>query len=306
MQVKKKIFPYPIINHNLSLSNFGEKTFVLAFEQEQDEYSFILKNARFETDSEFINSLYDTGKVFVFCVIECSDTVYRKKCKLDREGQDIILPKVDFTERVDISMFAVAALDFIYQSNEFEDEYNGVEVEIEKNDIIGANDGFKLIFNHEEDEDSFAHSIFSIITSHDMPDGAYTVECSTGRKIVITMSDFDFKNYKTIYAVPLYKEVFFNMILIPALVEGLSLCQLYLKELEGRDFDDVSSQYIWFRSIVTSYKRLKGEDLNEDDFKKTSMSYLAQELLGKPLGGALLKLVKETNSVINTGGNEDE
>lgn len=305
MQVKKKIFPYPVINHNLSLSNFGDKSFILAFEKEQDESAFVLKNARFETDSELINYLYDTGKISVYCVIECSDTVYRKKFKLDRAGYDLFLPKVDFTERVDVSMFAVASSDFEYQSSEFEEDYAGIKVEIEKNDIIGANDGFKLVFNHEEDEDSFAHSIFSIITSHDMADGAYTVECSTGRKIVITMSDTDFKNYKTIYTVPVYKEVFFNMILIPALVEGLSLCQSYLKEVDGRDLDDVGNQYIWFRSVVSSYKKLKGEDLTEDEFKKVSAAYLAQELLGKPLGGALVKLVKETNGN-NAGGNEDE
>ncbi len=306
MQVKSRIFPYPVINHNYSLTKYGDKSFVFLFEQEQNENAFVLKSARFETDSEYINELYDKGDIFVYCVIECSNTVYRVKKVLNKEGQDIVLPKVDFTERVDVSMFAVAARDFVYCSDEFDDDYAGIAVEIEKNDIIGANDGFRLIFNHEEDEDSFAHSIFSIITSHDMASGAYTVECNTGRKIVITLSDEDFKNYKTIYTVPTYMEVFFNMILIPALIEGLSLCQIYLKEADGRDLEDAENQFIWFRSVVSSYKRLKGVELSLEEFKKDSMVFLAQELLGKPLGGALDKLVKETNSALNVGGDDDE
>lgn len=304
MQVKNKIFPYPVINHNIGLSNFGEKIFSFLFEQEQNDSSFVLKSARFETNSEFINHLYDNRDIAVYCVIECSDTVYRKKYELCREGKDIILPKVDFTERVDISMFAVAIRNFTYSSEEFEEDYRNIELEIEKNDIVGANDGFRLVFDHEEG-DSFAHSIFAIITSHDMEAGAYTVECSTGRKIIVTMSDEDYKNYKTIYTVPVYKEVFFNMILIPSLIEGLSLCQMYLKELDGRDLEDAGNQYIWFRSIITSYKKLKGFELSTEDFKKISVAYLAQELLGKPLGGALDKLVKETKPAVSDGGDDE-
>lgn len=305
MQVKKKIFPYPVLNHNAGLSNFGNKTFTFSFEQEQNENEFILKGAKFETDSELINELYDAGNIAVYCVVECSDTVYRKKYLLNREGTNIKLSKVDFTEKVDVSMFAVAVKNFLYSSDEFEEDYLGIELEIEKNDIIAANDGFNLTFNHEEEEDSFAHSIFSIITSHDMAPGAYTVECTTGRKIVVTMSDEDFKNYKTIYTVPVFKEVFFNMLLIPALIEGLALCQQYLKEQDNRDLEDACNQFIWFRSIVSSYKKLKGEELVTDDFKKMSAVFLSQELLGKPLGGAMDKMVKEINPTSNEGG-EDE
>lgn len=306
MQVKKKLFPYPIINHNSSMSNYGNKIFDFIFEQEQDDNSFILKNARFQTDSEIINYLYDKGDILVYCVIECSDTVYRRKTTLTREGQDIILPKVDFSERVDVSMFAVAAKDFRYQSDEYDDDYKGFDIVIEKNDIIGANDGFRLVFDHAEEEDSFAHSIFSVIPSQDLDAGAYTVECSTGRKIVITMSECDYQNYKTIYTLPLYMEVFFNMILIPALIEGLSLCQIYLKEHDGQDLDEVGNYYIWFRSVLSAYKKLTGNELNIEDFKKESVSYFAQKIMGKPLGGALDKMVKEMNKPKKIGGEENE
>lgn len=304
MQVKNRLFPYPVINHNRILNNFGASDFELLFTKEETDKAFIMKNAHFATESNFINQLYDEGKIEINCIVECSYTVYRKKFELTREGKDLILPKVDFTERVDVSMFATAKEDFILSSDEFDEDYSGLEFEIEKYDIIGANDGFNVRFKHEEAEENLAASIFSIITSHDFEDGAYTVECNTGKKIVVTMSENDYKNYKVIYTVPAYKEVFFNMLLVPALIEGLTLCKTYLQEDSSRDLEDVGNQFIWFRSIVNSYKRLKGLELTVDEFKTVSLAFFAQELLGKPLGESLFKLVQETNKV--PGGDDIE
>lgn len=304
MQVKNRLFPYPVINHNKILSNFGTSDFVLLFEKEETDKAFIMKNARFYTESKLINQLYDDGKIKISCVIECSYTVYRKAFELGKTGKDLILSKVDFNERVDVSMFATATQDFELVSDELDDDYAGITFELEKYDIIGANDGFNVRFKHEESEENLAQSIFSIITSHDFTPGAYTVECNTGKKIVVTMSDKDYKNYKVIYTVPAYKEVFFNMLLVPALIEGLTLCKTYLLEDSSRDLEDVGNQYLWFRSIVKSYKRLKGIDLSIDEFTRVSLAFFAQELLGKPLGESLSKLVQEINREV--GGDDNE
>lgn len=296
MQVKNKLFPYPIINHNELLSNYGDSRFDFRYEntEENDNY-FILKNACFYTDSKYLNELYDLGKIKIFCVIECSSTVYRKAFPMEREGKDISLLKIDFSEKVEISMMAVATHTFSYISDEFDEEYQGINIEIEKNDIIGANDGINVYFRHDEKEDSFASSIFSIIADHNMDEGAYKVECNTGKKIVISMSDEEYHNYKVIYAMPIYQEVFFNMLLIPALIEGLSLCKTYLSESTERDLEDVGNNFIWFRTIVESYKKLTGNELTLDDFKGYSPVSLSQELLGKPVGTSLSKLMEDAS-----------
>ena len=94
------------------------------------------------------------------------------------------------------------------------------------------------------------------------------------------------------------------MILVPSLIEGLSLCKILLED-ESKDMDDVGNQYPWFRSIISSYKKLKGVELQVQDFKIMSPVSLAQELLGKPLGPALKRLVDETNKPIE-GGDDNE
>lgn len=224
--------------------------------------------------------------------------------EVSKTAKDIILLKVDFTEKVDISMFAYAKEAFTIQSDEFEEDYKGINFEIEKYDIVGANDGFNVRFRHEESEDNLVQSIFSVVPSDELEPGAYLVECNIGRKITITLSLEDHKNYKIIYTVPTYKEVFFNMILVPALIEGLSLCRAILED-ESKDMDDVGNQYPWFRSIESAYKKLKGIDLQTQDFKSMSPVFLAQELLGKPLGQALKSLVNETNK-ISEGRDDNE
>lgn len=303
MQVKSKIFPYPVINHNNNYSNFGDCDFKLYFEPFEDETSYILKNCHFETESLLINTLFDENHIEIVLIIECSETVYRKSIPLSREGQNIQLLKVDFTNKVDISMFAYAKHDFVLSSDEFEDDYRNISFDIEKYDIIGANDGFSIRFTHEETEDNLVQSIFSVIRKEDLKDGTYIVDCDAGRKIVISLSVNDYKNYKIIYTAPAYKEVFFNMLLIPALIEGLSLCRIFIED-ETKDTDDIVGQYPWFNSIRSAYFKLKGTELTISDLKQISPVSLAQELMGKPFGSALSNLVNETTKTEGDDENE--
>ena len=303
MQVRNKLFPYPVINHNSVFSNFKNLDFFMEYEPLETETAYILKNVHFMTDSQTINKLYDEGKIEIAMIIECSDTVFRRVYEVEREPKDVVLPKVDFTEKVDVSMFATAKESFKFSSNELEEDYQDLEFDIDKYDILGVYDGFNVRFKHEEAEETLVQSIFAINIDHELEDGKYVVECNVGRKISITLSEKDYLNYKVIYTVPTYKEVFFNMLLIPSLIEGLSLCKQVLND-ESKDLDDVGNQYLWFRSIQAAYKKLNGVDLKIEDFSRISPVALAQDLLGEPMGESLSKLVNETNK-IDLGGIEN-
>lgn len=304
MQVKNRLFPYPVINNNKVYSNYINHEFSFLYEIYETEYAYILKNARYHTDSFLLDTLISEDKVLVSCIVECSNTVFRKSYKLSLEGNDITLLKSDFDERVDISIFATATQDIQLKSLEFDSNYSEITFDIEKYDILGANDGFNIHFKHEETEESLSQSIFTIITSRDLKDSAYTIECGTSRKIIVTLSEKDYQNYKLIYSVPTYTEVFFNMLLIPALIEGLNYCKNYIIEDTNRDLEDIGNQYPWFRTILKAHKRLHGLELMQEDFMKLSISSFAQELLGKPLGTSLEKLVAEIKN-IDRGNDND-
>lgn len=303
MQVRNKIFPYPVINHNHHLSNFGELDFDIQFEPVETDDKYILKNVRVLNGSETIKKLLSQNLIEITLIVECSYTVFRKGFVINDQIKDIVLYKADLSERVDVSLFATAKQDFTLTSNEFDDDYKDFEFKIEKYDILGICDGFNITFRHDESEDNLYHSIFSVTKDHNLEKGKYFVQCDVSKKIVITLSEEDYDNYKVVYAFQNYKELFFNMLIVPALIQSLSECKIVVLTDETKDLDDIADQYTWFRSIMNSYKKLKGIDLTLEDFKNCSPVILAQELLGSPLGEALSSLVKQSTAI---GDNNDE
>lgn len=305
MQIKNRLFPYPILNHNKTVSNYGNNDFEFLFETEENDNYYILKKARFATECDSINRLYELGKIKIIFVIECSDTVYRRTYDLSKSPKDISLSKLDFLGKVQLSLFAVAKEDFIFNPLNVDEEYMGIDFEIEKDDILAANDGFTLNFIHQEQEDNLAQSIFSVILNHDMDDGSsYTVDYNIGKKICINISEKEYKNYKIIYNAPIYEEVFFNMLLVPALIEGLSQCKNVLLQDNYLDIEDLCDKFLWFRTILVGYKKLYGIDLTVEKFKDCSIASIAQDLLGKPFGKALTKLVQNVSNIESSDENE--
>jgi len=296
MQIKNKTFPYPILNNNKLYSNFKESNFEIKYEIDENKDTYILKDIKFSTNSKLINSLYDNDKISVFLIIECSDTVFREKFKIGKIPSDIKLLKSDFSEKVDVSMFAVAAKDFVfYSSDEFDDDYSKIKFEIEKYNIICANDGFNIAFKHDESESNLIKSIFSIIPNEEINDDKFKVDCE-GKKITISLSFDNYEKFKIINNVSTYKEIVFNMLLIPSLIEGLSLCKVAFQEKDN-DIEEVGNYYVWFRSILSQYKKIYNKDLTPDDFFNVSPVLLAQKLLGEPLSKALENIVTDLNKI---------
>ena len=292
MQVRRKIFPYPILNNDKLYSNYADAFFEITYETAEDESAYTLTGLHFTTNSELINKLFDENKIAIKLIIECSETVYRKAFDISKTPRNIILRKVDFSEKVEVSMFACASQNFIMSSDEFDDDYKGIGFEIEKYDIICANDGFSINFRHDESEGNLVKSIFSISPREDMEESIFEVDCTGSKKIVISLSKKDHENIKIVNTLPEYKEVVFNMLLTPALIQALTLC---VKDADNLDIDDLGNKYRWFRSIVSSYLRLTGKELTIEELKNTSPILLAQRLLGKPIGEALNKMVQALN-----------
>ena len=297
MQVRAKIFPYPVINHNKGYSSYGDLDFELMFEPVENDAHYVLKGFKYSTNSETLKKMVSDKNVNVVLIAECSATVYRKSFPISDAPADIVLPKKDFTEKTEFSVFAYATRDFVLSSDEFDEDYQGIDYKIEKYDIVAADDGFYVTFRHEETEDSFAQSIFSIINEHTLAPGAYDVDTNSGKKITINLSDEDYKHYRLTYANVMYQEVFFSMLLIPALIEALAMCKAALSD-GSKDLDDISNQYRWFRSIQAAYQKIKGSELTAEVFGQTPLAALAQMLLGNPIGTALDKLVNDSKNSI--------
>lgn len=294
MQIRNRLFPYPILNHNKDFSNYHNCIFELLFDEEETDYNYILNNIRFETDSNQINELYQNNQIGIACIIECSNTVYRKRFLIGTYNNQINLKKNDFYEKVVISMYAYAKEDFIISSDEFDEDYRNFNFKIEKNDIIAVHDGFEINFKHAEEEDNIVRSIFNIINDRELNESEFYVEFDSVNKINVYLSTKDYENYKIIYSIPEYKEIFFSILLVPALTEALSACIAELKNGTETDLDDLGNKYHWFRTIEAGYERLFGKKMDVASFVKVSPVQLSQQLLGKPLGSSLANLLEST------------
>lgn len=290
MRIGKKIFPYPLLNNIKILSNYLDKEFNIIYSFNVTPAEIRLIDLKFETNSELINRLYDEQKIEVVCIVECSDTVFRKKYKVGKNGFDLALYKADLSEKTNISFFAYATQDFVMKSDEFEEDYQNINFKIDKYDIIAANDDKYINVEHHERENDLARSIFSVSNDHSKNDGRYSVDYSSN-KIAIFLSDEDYANYKVISNINEYKEIFFNMLLIPVLIDALISCQLKAKN--GATIEEIGDEHHWFRSIVTSYKKLHNEELTVETFINKKIIEMSQELLGSPLNTSFRKMIQD-------------
>ena len=302
MQLKNKLFPYPVLNSNTMLSTYPGKIFAFNYTLDENIEAVLLQDVRFSTNSEYIKSLYKQGIIEVVCVIECSQSVSRRCEIIYEQGKTIELAKADYNGKIEISMFAYAKENFEMKADEFQSDYHGLSSKIDKYDIVGANDGIVFKINYLDKEDSASKSIFSITIDESLDDDAGYNVSYLGKKIEIYMSRKQFEKYNVVYASQDFKEVFFNMLLVPVLTEALTSIRA---ELESEsDLDDICDKYAWFYSIKRGYKKQFNKELIKSDYLEMSPIVLAQQLLGNPLGYALTNIVKTINE--NKETEEDE
>lgn len=303
MQIAKKIFPYPIINRESQYSTYNGSSFSLELEEIDSEKIFYLKKVRYTTDSELLNKLIKESKVEVALIIECSETIFRKKVLLNEEGIDISLYKSDFSGKVVYSMYAYTTQNIVLESSdEFLEEYQGIDYDLEKYSIVAADDGRTLYMNHEEAEENVVKSIFSVIPSFDKNDNVFYVDYETGKKIIITLSENDFNNYNEMFNIDTYKELFFSVLLIPSLTEALTRCKMLVDEYE---LEEVEQTYKWFKSIIVAYEKQIGKEFTVEEFRDFSPVVLAQQLLGKPLSESLKTILISSRSTKNVGDDDE-
>ncbi len=289
MQIRGKLFPYPVLNQNSVFSNYLSCDFELIFEDASTEENLILHNVGFKTNSLTINKLIEEDKIAVALVLECADVILRKSYDVTKKNIDVIISKQELSGKIELSIFAYAKTEFIYIPEEVDEDYKDIEFQIDKYDIIAANDGVSSTILHRDTEENLVKSIFSIQPLTSVEDGMFEVQYENSRKILIGMSEYDHSNYNIVYSRPIFQEVFFNMMLIPALSQALTQCFNEVKN--GTDVDDISVTYQWFPSIQKQYKRLKGEELTNEIISNIQQPIsFAQEILGKPMKMALEKL----------------
>ena len=305
MQVKNKLFPYPVLNRDTINSAYFNKSFNLLYDVERTNDAIILNNIRFETNSDYLLKLYEQGKIGVVCIVECSYTVVRRFYSIGyTKGKTVTLLNSDFNGKVELSMFAYAKENMILNSDELLDDYSGINFIIDKYDILAVNDGFTYKVSHFENEGNLVKSIFCITIDDDLSSGdSYIVEYDNQSKINIYLPRSQYEQYNIVFNADAFKEVFFNMLLVPVLTEAFTVIRKQLEDDE-QDIDDICRKYTWFYSVKNGYKKIFDKELIKESFLDINPVVLAQDILGKPFGTALTNIIEVING--NKGDETNE
>ena len=175
MQLGNRLFPYPVLNNERTLSTFDEES---AFELKltldkngeiiKTRNETILKDIYFSLNNKYLMELYKDKKIKCFLIVESPSSIYREKYELFDVPQTIEIKTNNLKGDVSISAYCVAVCDIEgYQSESFDEDYKDYSFDIKKYDIVAADDGIKFVVDRNLDEDNKASSIFTIVKNQD-------------------------------------------------------------------------------------------------------------------------------------------
>jgi len=281
MRTNKKLFPYPIINNDLNRSTFTKSTFSLECQDiEQTNQDCILKGVHYILDNDAIVEMIKKNKVKVYCVIECSSSLYRKEFEITSEPMNIKIPIYDIKDNVVVSSFAVIMSKIVdFKDDDFIEDYSGYSFTLDKYDIIAADDGFSFKVDYEEESDNKLSSIFKVIKQSD--EDLLVKITPSHKKIFIYVPETQFNHYDNLKNNESVKTAFFSMLIIPALIIAIEHIKSNLSE--NKNLDDLALEYSWIKSLKQRYKVVFSKELSEDEFKEMNSLEVSQVLVNYPI-----------------------
>ena len=284
MNVGNRQFPYPVFNTTSELNCFVKGNFRFAHgEISNDENGdvYLISDARYETNSEFLKKLIDSGKAACSLIVECPDTFLRKTFKLTQSGQDIKLPYSSLGGEVSISCF-VYAVEKIenYRSDDFEADFKGMAFELEKGDIIAIDDGYTQKTRRFDINKGYVPSIV-LVSKKPTEDDLMSVEVGE-RKIKIALSPSIFDYYNRFKDDPKIKKIFFSMFLVPSLEYAINFLRSYIDENsdEIKTIDDLADKYSWVSPFCDAYITSTNSELTLDELRSCNSLETAQKVIG--------------------------
>lgn len=288
MHIGNKLFPYPILNSNQVLSDYN-KDINFCFHFDKDENNefivknnkIVLKNLCFELNDCALKQLMKEGKANACFVVEGSSAVYRKIFPITDMPHDLTLSLNDLTGEIHLSCFVYAATDISgFNSPNFLEVYEDLSFDLDKYDILAADDGLKFVVEENIKDDDMIESIFTVVRA-DNDDGLlkYT---DNDRKIVLQLPSSIYVKYSAIKDNSKFEDLMFAIQAIPV----LAAC---IQDVQGRheSIDEIVDNKVWFRSVVGAYLRSTNKVLDYDTLHRVSALEIAQQVLKKATCAAI-------------------
>lgn len=304
MQLGNRVFPYPVLNKNDNLSDYKESsTFMVSFDTNEDGSPYVVdgkvifKNLHYTITDDSLKELIEEEKLKGAFIVECSASVYRNKFDISQTPYDLSVSVHELNGNVVTSCYIYATEDITgFKSDGFIDDYKNYTFDIDKFDILAADDGYKFKIDLDPTEDDKVSSIFTVIP---LETNESIMKYENGdRNITIELPREYFNSYDIIKRKKEYNNIAFSMIAIPVLSNCISEINTY----EWEDIDSICDEHKWFNAVRISYKRKKGTELILENFYEMNSLELAQLVLNN----ASCNGVKDFENMLVGNGDDDE
>lgn len=228
MQLGNRVFPYPVLNKNDNLSDYKESsTFMVSFDTNEDGSPYVVdgkvifKNLHYTITDDSLKELIEEEKLKGAFIVECSASVYRNKFDISQTPYDLPVSVHELNGNVVTSCYIYATEDITgFKSDGFIDDYKNYTFDIDKFDILAADDGYKFKIDLDPTEDDKVSSIFTVIP---LETNESIMKYENGdRNITIELPREYFNSYDIIKRKKEYNNIAFSMIAIPVLSNCIS------------------------------------------------------------------------------------
>lgn len=257
----------------------------------------IFKNLHYTITDDSLKELIEEEKLKGAFIVECSASVYRNKFDISQTPYDLPVSVHELNGNVVTSCYIYATEDITgFKSDGFIDDYKNYTFDIDKFDILAADDGYKFKIDLDPTEDDKVSSIFTVIP---LETNESIMKYENGdRNITIELPREYFNSYDIIKRKKEYNNIAFSMIAIPVLSNCISEINTY----EWEDIDSICDEHKWFNAVRISYKRKKGTELILENFYEMNSLELAQLVLNN----ASCNGVKDFENMLVGNGDDDE
>lgn len=285
MVIRNRLFPYPVLCDDTD--DYVSGSFYVETELIGEGLNDIQVRFNFHLDNGELKSLISRGKAQYVIHIECSRTAFRTVVKTFSDTVDyrIMNSKVNG----DISLLAmIVSTEKIpfYKNSALNEDYNDVDILIEKASILSYYNMQPIIVNKNYEELAEQESIFSIVKvpRHDEFEEKTVDFNLENNKIQILVDEDVYNSYIKYQNNTSMRPFIMAVLVMPALTH-------MVEQLRNNwELCDSYSSYQWFIRISKFYE-LQGKNFIEEVVESEEyISKIVQEMLKFPISSAIVNI----------------
>lgn len=288
MEIKYKLFPYPVLSEYLN--DYKKSSFSVEIIVRKEGKNIYFKEI-YNLENKELEQLIKEKRAKVISHYECSKTGLRKVETLTSEENEFCIHESKLNGKLQICTFIIAVdniLDFF--SDDFHDDFRGYTFKFDQGCILAIAKELDYDIDKQIDEFSNTKSIFSVQNNLDKGENNLLVDYNRN-KIVVKVPTKAYAVYKNLSSEYELRDLLNSMVIVPSLV-------YVLEEVSKRDSDeryDLFSSYGWYKSLEKRLKEWFNISIEDDNFNDYNLLEIAQKLLDNPIINGFNRLLKATD-----------